>query len=398
MNMMAGFESQGVQNAFIPAPPNFCTGSGAKKMDYIELGVGDTYAIAYNHYHNRLNDPNLADSSGTSGLRGTANVYNWILNGLLNLQETNDYGNHMTLFEAMTHSTNLCQTVSSSWSNTSFPDQIGTFTATFNATPSASQTNSVMGLSDGPQSAYTSLAAIVRFNFNGTIDAYNGTGYVLTNITYTAGQMYTFEFDVDVAAQTYTVWVTPVGGIKTLVGLNYAFRTPASTLNNLSLYAATGTNNVCGFAANATSPSCQTASTTWNNTPFANEATTFTATPSANPVNTLVGLTDGPQSAYTSLAAIARFNPNGFIDAYNGTTWGAPTIQYTGGTTYAFVFSVNVPQQKYTVWVTPAGGGGPTTLVGQDFHFRTTANQLNNVSLFASAGSDTVCSFTPSNY
>jgi len=402
MNMMAGFESQGVQNALIPAPTNFCDTSVTK--NHIKLGAGDTYAIAYNHYHNRLNDPNLADSSGTSGLRGTANVYNWILNGLLNLAETGDYGNHMTLFEALTHSTNLCQTVSNSWSNTSFSDQTGTFTATFNATPSGSPINSVMGLSDGPQSAYTSLAAIVRFNHDsGIIDAYNGTQYVPTNpsITYTAGQMYTFEFDVDVAAQTYTVWVTPVGGTKQLVGLNYAFRTSAPTLNNLSLYAATGTNNVCGFTATATTPQCQTASTTWNNTPFANEATTFTATftatPSANPVNTLVGLTDGPQSAYTSLAAIARFNPNGQIDAYNGTTWGPPTIPYTGGTTYAFVFIVDVPHRKYKVYVTPAGGG-PTTLVGQDYGFRTTANQLNNVSLFASAGSDTVCSFTPSNY
>jgi hypothetical protein len=42
----------------------------------------------------------------------------------------------------------------------------------------------------------------------------------------------------------------------------------------------------------------------------------FNATPSGDNINTVVGLTNGPQSVYTSLAAIVRFNPSGFIDAY----------------------------------------------------------------------------------
>jgi hypothetical protein len=403
MNVMAGFEGHGGgQNALISAPPNYCTNSAAPQTNMIKLGAGSTYAIAYNHYHNRLNDPNLADGSGTSGTHGTANVYTWIQQGLLSLSLSSDYGNHMTLFEALTHSTNLCQTVGSSWSNSAFTAQTGTFTATFNATPSENGINTVMGLSNGPQSAYTSLAAIVRFNPSGDIDAYNGTGYSsASTIPYTGGTMYTFEFDVDVPAQTYTVWVTPVGGTKTLVGLNFAFRTSATTLNNLSLYAAVGTNNVCGFAANASNPSCQTASGSWSNTPFATEGGTFTATytatPSANLINTVMGLTNGPQSAYTSLAAIARFNPSGFIDAYNGTGYSAAnSIPYAGGTTYAFEFIVNVPAQTYTVYVTPQGG--TTTLVGQNYAFRTSANPLNNLSLYAAAGSNNVCSFTPSNY
>ena len=137
MNLMAGFEGQGGgQNAIITAPSSFCTSSGATNIGEITLGAGSTYAIGYNQYHNRLNDPNMATSSGTTGLRGTSNVYNWIQNGLLNLTETTDYGNHMTLFEALTHTINLCQTATSSWSNTSFTAQTSTFTATFDATPS----------------------------------------------------------------------------------------------------------------------------------------------------------------------------------------------------------------------------------------------------------------------
>jgi hypothetical protein len=406
INVMSGFEGQGGgQNAIITAPTDYCTSSGATNIGEITLGAGSTYAIAYNQYHNRLNDPNLANGSGSSGLHGTANVYNWIQNGLLNLSETTDYGNHMTLFEALTHSVDLYQTVSGSWANTSFSAQTGTFTATFDATPSANDINTVMGLSNGSQSAYTGLSAIVRFNPTGDIDAYNGTAYVAAStIPYTGGQTYTFEFDVNVSAQTYTVWVTPRGGNKTLVGLNFAFRSTAaaSTLNTFSLYAQVGTNNVGPATVNTTSSSCESGTTTWSNTPFANEATTFTAvfiaTPSANLINTVMGLTDGAQSAYTSLPAIARFNPSGYIDAYNGSSGytSANSIPYTGGTTYAFEFLVNVPAQTYTVYVTPAGG--TTTLVGQNYSFRTSASLLNNLSLYAAVGSNNVCSLTPSNY
>ena len=47
---------------------------------------------------------------------------------------------------------------------------------------------------------------------------------------------------MNVPAQTYTVYVTPAGGTTTLVGQNYAFRTGANPLNNLTLYAAAGSN------------------------------------------------------------------------------------------------------------------------------------------------------------
>ena len=403
IDVMAGFESQGAgQNSLITAPTDYCTSSGATHIGQIVIGNGATYVIGYNHYHNVVNDPYIADSSGTTGLRGTANVYNWIQNGLLPQSQSNDHGNHMTIFESLTHTVDLCQTVSSNWSNSSFAGQTGYFTATFSATPLDSPINAVMSLSDGAQSQYTALSAIVRFNPSGFIDAYNGTGYAAaSSIPYTGGVSYSFEFDVNLAAQTYTVWVTPRGGTKALVGFNYLFRAGASTLNNFSLYAASDTNNVCQFAATTVTPTCETASNSWNNTSFASEATTFTATytatPSASPINNVVGLTDGPQSAYTSLAAIARFNPSGFIDAYNGTGYSAAnSIPYSGGVAYAFEFIVNVPAQTYTVYVTPSGGA--TTLVGQNYAFRTGANPLNNLSLYAAAGTDSVCSFTPSNY
>jgi len=55
----------------------------------------------------------------------------------------------------------------------------------------------------------------------------------------------------------------------------------------------------------------------------------FNATPSQNNANTVAGLSSGAQSAYAGLAAIVRFNPSGFIDAYNGSIGGMrPSIPF----------------------------------------------------------------------
>jgi hypothetical protein len=98
LNLMAGLESK----ASTTAPTDFCTGASNK----IELGIGTTYVIGYNEYHNRLNDPNMADGTGTSGLLGTSNTYTWIQKGLLPQSLVSDGGVHMAIFEPLTHYAN----------------------------------------------------------------------------------------------------------------------------------------------------------------------------------------------------------------------------------------------------------------------------------------------------
>ena len=250
MNVMAGLESQGTggPDSLITAPLDYCTSSGATDLNQIVIGPGSTYAIGYNAYHNRLNVAAMADGSGTGGLHGTANTYNWIQNGLLPQSLSSDQGNHMTLFEALTHTVEVCQTVTSAWVNTPFTAQTGSPTVKFNATPSGNDINAVVGLTDGAQSAYASLAAIVRFNPSGFIDAYNGTGYsALTSIPYTGGTKYSFWFQLNIPAQTYNVYVTPEGGAQVQIGANYAFRVSAPALNNVTYYAQAGSTRVCSF-------------------------------------------------------------------------------------------------------------------------------------------------------
>jgi chitinase len=115
------------------------------------------------------------------------------------------------------------------------PAATGTFTATYDATPSVSPENAVVGLSNGAATAFGNLGCIARFNPSGDIDAYNGTAYAAAaTIPYSANVSYHFEMDVNLSAHTYTVYVTPAGGAKTLVGSNYAFRSSANTMTSLN--------------------------------------------------------------------------------------------------------------------------------------------------------------------
>lgn len=98
LNLMAGLE---LSRSTI-APPNFCT----QADNIIHLGISTTYVIGYNEYHNRLQDPNMADASGKSGLIGTANTYSLIHRYILPMKQVSDGGVHMALFEALTHYAN----------------------------------------------------------------------------------------------------------------------------------------------------------------------------------------------------------------------------------------------------------------------------------------------------
>jgi hypothetical protein len=141
----------------------------------------------------------------------------------------------------------------------------------------------------------------------------------------------------------------------------------------------------------------------WQNVPFFPQTATFMAefdaTPSAAPIDSVVGLSRGAQSAYTGFAALARFNPSGSIDARNGGAYAAASsISYSANVTYHFRLVVNVPAHNYSIFVTPAGGTELT--VGTNFAFRTEQNAVTSLDWWgvnvnaSTAGSTTVCNFT----
>jgi hypothetical protein len=146
-----------------------------------------------------------------------------------------------------------CVTASgSSWQTGSFATQTGTFTAEFDATPSSSPINSVVGLSQGQQSAYTAFAALARFNPSGTIDARDGGVYAAqTTVAYTGGVRYHFRLVVNVPTRTYSIFVTPQNGTEQTIGTNYAFRSEQSGVTSLNwwgVFAQTGSSMMCSFA------------------------------------------------------------------------------------------------------------------------------------------------------
>ncbi len=140
------------------------------------------------------------------------------------------------------------------WQNFTFYSQTGAFTAEFDATPSASPIDSVVGLSQGAQTAYTGFACLARFNPSGNIDARNGGAYAAAStIPYSANVTYHFRLVVNVPAHTYSIFVTPAGGTERTVGTNFAFRTEQNAVTSLDWWgtvvnaSTAGSTTVCDF-------------------------------------------------------------------------------------------------------------------------------------------------------
>jgi hypothetical protein len=151
-----------------------------------------------------------------------------------------------------------CGTCPDVFVNRAFATQTAAFALSFDAVPGGSGMDGVMGASSGAADAYTDLAAIVRFNTTGRIDARNGGAYAAANvIAYSPGVTYHFRMEIDVPRHRYSAYVTVAGGTEQVVGLDYAFRTEQATvsqLDNLADHASTGTLQISNVQVSATLP------------------------------------------------------------------------------------------------------------------------------------------------
>jgi len=146
-------------------------------------------------------------------------------------------------------------------------------------------------------------------------------------------------------------------------------------------------------------PGCITSTTGFQNTAFASQngsfTATFDATPNGSGLDAATGLSQGAAAAYSDMAVIVRFNAGGTIDARNGGAYAAAnSIGYTPGTSYHFRLVVDVSSHTYSAYVTPAGSAEQT--IGTGFAFRTEQSgvtSLANWTLTAVTPSHTVCNF-----
>lgn len=292
--------------------------------------------------------------------------------------------------QALTSEASVCTDVrvGSAWWNQPFSEQAGRFHVEFVATPSASNIDAVVGLSNGAASGWPKLAAIVRFNPSGMIDARAGNTYRADRAyPYYAGQAYRVRLDVSLTSRTYSVWVSRGGGdYYELVGRDFAFRTEQATvtrLNNVASYlepSRPGSLQVCGFKTvfdDTTADGCMASSA---GSGFANAqvasatgamAASFAATPSAPNMDGVVGFANGRVDAYNDLAASIRFATNGTIEVRDGDTYRADAVvPYTGGSQYSFHLIADLPTKTYSVLVTNWDTGSGYVEIARGYRFR----------------------------
>ncbi len=152
-----------------------------------------------------------------------------------------------------------CMISSGSWANSPLvQSQSNNFRITFDAIPSLARMDSVAGLSSGSAGDYTDLAAAVRFNNSGTIDARNGSGFSATNsIPYSPRSTYHFTLDVYPEAHVYDVYVLVGSELHTLAE-NLAFRSEQSNVSSLAYmgsFSSQGVLAICNITITSSSGS-----------------------------------------------------------------------------------------------------------------------------------------------
>ena len=188
--------------------------------------------------------------------------------------------------------------------------QTSSFRIQFDITPVAAIEDGVTGLSAAPAAGYNDLAAAVRFNVTGTIDARNGGSFVAaTAIPYTAGTAYHFILDVNVGTHTYNAYVM-LGSVQATIGTNLAFRTEqaaVSSLRYLNAYAVTGSDTVCNAVTTSSTAATLLLNSSVSSLNFGNVNVSNSATQN-------ITMTNGGNSSVTIaqvMVAGAGFNTTG---------------------------------------------------------------------------------------
>jgi hypothetical protein len=273
----------------------------------------------------------------------------------------------------------------------------GPFTLEFSANVDGRDQDALFGLAQGPVDHYTDMAAILRFNPAGMVDARNGGAYAADSAyPYTPHSTRQFRLEVDPAAHTYSAKAVAPSGVVT-IGENFAFRSEqagTSSLDHFGLIAVEGYIGVCDMVFEEACHQGLAGGGFFSHTvPAQSNAFTaaFTATPHADNMDGVFGFAGLAAKKFTDLPISVRFNPDGFIDARNGAGYAATeAIPYSAGTSYTFKFFVDPLTHRYSAFVNDQ-------LFAKNFAFR---SEQANASYFhygvavAVAGSFDVCDFT----
>ena len=293
------------------------------------------------------------------------------------------------------------------WQNIGFTPQTGVFTIKLQAQPKASPGDTLVALAQGPQSRWSGLAAIVRFNNAGTIDVRDGSVYRADrSLQYAAGDVFDLRISVDMSTKTYSVYLRALGG-GTWVNLatDYKFRTEQQAASQLDTFVTEAEVGEIKSCVNEPSPWVEATpgAAQWQNrrlmgdviSDLPGRVMSWEVRPMAANSDALFALSYGQQTSWSGLATIVRFNSSGTIDVRNGDHYTADNVvAYQPNRTYRIHMYVSMRGDESTGYDHSYGVDirlptGEVVPIARNYRFRTEQQnvpRLNNWVLEAEEG------------
>ncbi|WNR45763.1 hypothetical protein [Paenibacillus roseipurpureus] len=120
-----------------------------------------------------------------------------------------------------------------SLNETMLTPQTRTFTFQAEVKPSSTSGISYIGLANDKASFGGKTVLKLRFNSNGKIEAFNGSAYAASNVSYSANTSYSIRLTVDVVNRNYSAYVTPSGGVEQTIGTDLSFDTSVPNVTSI---------------------------------------------------------------------------------------------------------------------------------------------------------------------
>ena len=259
------------------------------------------------------------------------------------------------------------------------------------------QTNAIIGIgsSDSAYGAYGQVPIIIRMFNDGYFGAYDGSGYVQSDLAFTANERYHLCVRIDRAAQTYSVQVTTPQGETVQIAEDFAFRSTAQQPDDIGKIYLFNNDQAEGrywiehitseerlrpsddalisvepSTSGAISASREIGPSTSKRTTVSFDAVT---TLPADQTNAIIGIgaAGSDYHAYAQVPIVIRMFNDGYFSVYDGTRFVRSDVRHAANTKYSIRAGIDLERQTYSVYVTLPDG--TEQQIAQDFAFRTTA-------------------------
>ncbi|HEU0037152.1 MAG TPA: hypothetical protein VFQ53_41365 [Kofleriaceae bacterium] len=283
--------------------------------------------------------------------------------------------------------------------------------------PNGGSIDAVIGFGNGPIDAFTDMGPIIRFNADGYVDARNGSSYAAVSpVRYVSGGVYRVGIGVNVnptpdyvleagPPHSYNVYITDQRpetnpyGVTYQIAKDFAFRTEQAALSRVDTIgryvdSASGAISLCNFDGVQNGEGTFADRTTgWRTTAIQPQSGRFSAEYRAYASmdsDALIGLAATTPTRFSDLAAIVRFNPAGYFDVRDGSSYRYDTfMNWSFATPYWFTVDVDIPAKRYSVSV--FDGVNPPVRIATSYAFRTeqqAVTSLDQIAMYVDAPDD----------